>query len=105
MKILGISQPAPCNFGSRIRIPMKNGTTTVLNIVNKPHSGKITQISGDIMHKGKSLEKILYKNKKGFSDERFAEIIETLCKDAINPEEASYKITMNQLMHTIDYNV
>lgn len=101
MQIMGIS---PVNFNSRIRIPMKDGSTTVLRVVNKPNSSKVTEVSGDVMRKGKSVKQIMYKNKKGFSDERFAVIIETICKDAINPEEASNKITLNQLMHTIDYD-
>lgn len=103
MQITGISQSMSLNFGSKIRIPMNDGTTTVLDIANKPNSYKVTKISGDIMSKGKSLHKILYQNKKGFSDERFAAILENLCKNAVDPEGASFKIINDLAIKMIDY--
>ena len=83
---------------------MKDGTTAVLDIVSKPRSYKVTEINGDIMCKGKSLEKIHYRNKNGFSDERFAAILDSICRNATDPKSASFKITNNLAMtKSIDY--
>ena len=103
MQTMGISPVIGLNFGSRIRIPMNDGTTTVLDIVSKPHSYKVTKVTGDIMSKGKSIAKINYQNKHGFSDERFAAIVDELCQKAVDPQGASFKIINNIIAKTVDY--
>ena len=105
MQIAGISQMQALNFGSKVRIPLNDGTTAVLDVISKPRSYKVTEVTGDIMSHGKSLKKISYKNKKGFSDERFAAIVDIICKNAVDPEGASFKIINNVIAKTknLDY--
>ena len=98
MNILPISNNLNPNFGitNQARIPMKNGTTALLNVTGEAtHKGfpKITEITGDIMHKGKVVGKVKeYRNKKGFDVQRLAAIIEELGKDAKNPNTVMDKI-------------
>ena len=101
MQIAGISQMQALNFGSKVRIPLNDGTTAVLDVISKPRSYKVTEVTGDIMSHGKSLKKISYKNKKGFSDA----IVDIICKNAVDPEGASFKIINNVIAKTknLDY--
>jgi len=110
MNISAISSNSNPNFGvtSKVRIPMKDGTTTLLNVtgeVNKNGTIKITKIFGDIMSKGKSIGKTKeYANKKGFDNQRFAVISEELSKDAKEPDTVMDKLFDAIKKPNIDYN-
>lgn len=111
MNIYAISNNYNPNFGitSKVRIPMKNGTTTLLEVtgdVRKDGTAKITKIIGNIMHKGKSVGQTKeYINENGFSIERFAAISDELSKGAKDePADVADKIFDSIVMPRIDYN-
>lgn len=109
MKISAISNNSNPNFGitSKVRIPMKDGTTTLLKVTGdvKNDSVKITKIVGDIMSKGKSIGKTKkYANKKGFDVESFAVISEEIGKNAKEPETVLGKIFEAINKPNVDYN-
>ena len=96
MQILAMSSMSNLNFGT-VRVPMKDGTTAVLDVVRSTkNKADIVEISGNIMKQGKSVQKIFYHNKKGFKPERLAVIIESICKNAINIEQAITDIIMDR---------
>ena len=105
-----LSNNSNLNFGitSKVRIPMKNGTTTLLKVTGeKNNKGKpiYTDIIGDIMQKGKVIGQTKeYHNKNGFKDERFAVICEELSQGAKEPDTVMDKI-MDSIQHpNIDLN-
>ena len=95
------------NFGitSKVRIPMKNGTTTLLNVTGDTDKCNITDIIGNIMYKGKVIGQTKeYHNKNGFKDQRFAVICEELSQGAKEPDTVIDKI-MDSIQHpNIDLN-
>jgi hypothetical protein len=111
MNILPVSNNYSPNFGitSKVRIPMKDGSTTLLNVTGEAkkdgYSVKITKIVGDIMRKGKSIGKTKeYENKTGFSEERFAVISEELGQNAKDPDSVMDKIFDAIKKPNPDYN-
>lgn len=110
MNISAISNNSNPKFGitSKVRIPMKDGTTTLLNVTGEVKTNGsviITRIFGDIMSKGKSIGKIKeYKDKNGFKIERFAVISEKIGKNAKEPDTVSDKIYDAIKKPNADYN-
>lgn len=109
MNITSINSTNP-NFGikSKVRIPMQNGTTTLLEVTGeKNHKGMsiFTDIVGDIMHKGRIVGKTKeYHNKRGFNDQKLAAICEELSKDAKEPDTVIDKVIASIEAPNIDYN-
>lgn len=110
MNISAIPNYSNPNFGitSKVRIPMQDGTTTLLNVtgeVKKNGTVKIMKIYGDIMSKGKSIGKTKkYENRNGFDTQRFAVITEELAKDAKEPDTVMDKIFAAINKPRVDYN-
>ncbi len=65
---------------TRFRVPGKNGTTVIADIVDIPSKTIITNLEYKIMKKGKVLEEKAFQNKKGFKDERLCIICENIQK-------------------------
>ena len=65
---------------TRFRVPGKNGTTIVTDIVEIPSrmTRDITKVSYREMRKGKVLEEKTFQNKKGFPDERLGAICDKI---------------------------
>ncbi len=109
MNIASINSTNP-NFGitSKVRIPMKNGTTTLLSVTGEKNSKGVavfTDIIGDIMHKGKVVGKTKeYHNKHGFNDQRLAAICDELSKDAKEPDSVIYQVMDSIQKPNIDFN-
>ena len=110
MNISPISYNSNPNFGitSKVRIPMKDGTTTLLFVVGdakKNGSLKIKRIFGKIMSKGKAIADTKnYVNKKGFDEQELAVIATELGTDAKNPEPIIGDIIDSIACPRIDYN-
>lgn len=98
------------NFGitSKVRIPMENGSTLLLNVTGemKPSGTvNITRIVGDFMRKGKSVGKTKeYANKDGFNPNRFTVIADELSKGAKEPDTVIDKIFDAISNPSIDFN-
>lgn len=98
------------NFGltSKVRIPMKDGTTTLLYVTG--HKSRkwdyvFTRIVGDKMWKGKVVGQIKeYNNKNGFGDERLAVISEEIGIGAEEPDTVVDKIIDSIARPNVDYN-
>lgn len=107
MQVLGISQSSMLNFGSKGRIPQKNGATLRFEMKKNPN-GKMTDILGDVMLKGKTIQKFKYSCQ---NEEEIAVALEKLCKNAQDEEAASYTVmeclikNMDNLPVTIDFEV
>ena len=102
-----LSNNSNLNFGitSKVRIPMKNGTTTLLNVTGDTKKCNITDIIGNIMYKGKVIGQTKeYHNKKGFNDQRFAVICEELSQGAKEPDTVMDKIIDSIQRPNIDLN-
>ena len=97
---------------AKVRIPMNNGSTKVLEVVSdevvkngKIVGHKITNITGKVMRKGKVVEEMKgFFNKRGFSDNRLVTIAVEIGKDAKEPDTVMDKL-MSAVYHpTIDLN-
>lgn len=102
MQIYTNAQQAPLNFGM-MRIRQIDGTT---RRIEAKGGDTIWRIWGDVMKKGKCVEKFNYENEEGFDEQDLAEIVESLCKNAKNKRNA-INTTLAYLYandHSIDYN-
>ncbi len=62
------------------RVPGKNGTTVVTDIIETGANEKLTNLEYRIMQKGETLERKTFQNKKGFNPERICGICEEIQK-------------------------
>ena len=60
------------------RVPGKDNTTVLTDIVETGISEKLTNLEYKIIQKGKVLERRMYQNKKGFKPERLCAICEDI---------------------------
>ena len=132
MQVQNISVSSNLNFGkiSKVRIPMKDGTTKLLEVTGEVNSYngtiEITDIVGKIMHKGKEIGenrpektgvstiiKNLFKDKGckidfepeyGFRDEELAVIGEEIAQGSREPDTVISKIFNSIAEPNIDLN-
>jgi len=62
------------------RVPGKNGTTVVTDIIETGKNEKLTNLEYKVMQKGEVIESRIYQNKKGFNPERICTICEEIQK-------------------------
>ena len=97
MQIIGVSQVTQTNFGSKARIPQVDGSTLRFAMAKNPN-GKFVDVMGDVMHKGKTMQKFRYSCK---NEEDIAVVMDKLCKKAQDQEGASYTV-MDYMIKNMD---
>lgn len=74
----GKANPKTLKKITTFRVPGKDGTTVITDIVETGINEKLTNLEYKVMQKGKVLEKHAYQNKKGFNPERICSICEEI---------------------------
>ena len=108
MNISAIANNSNPNFGiiCKVRIPMKDGTTALLRVkgdLTKNDTVKITQVTGDIMSKGKSIGKTKeYVEKDGFDEYGVIFMSNEIGEKAKEPDKVLDKI-VDAMYKILDY--
>ena len=76
----GTVNPKALQRVTTFRVPGKDGTTVVTNMIENSANEKLVNLKYTIMHKGKAIEERVFQNKKGFTAERLCNICENIQK-------------------------